>query len=146
MQDTAAKGASQDTDSKTCESAASGASAPRVVGLIADLLFGSQIKECALAAGASYVSVRTLSEIKGLIEDGVRSIWVINLMAQPSGGPSLVDEALMLLISRNAELLCYAPHVAEDRIAWATKAGAKSVVPRGAAVVALKRLIDQALS
>jgi hypothetical protein len=118
----------------------------KVNGVICDLVFGSQVSGAITSIGLPYRAFRALHDIEHDLEKtdpgkAGEVLWIVNLAAKTATEPNIVDAALPRLIASGAHVVCYAPHVEEARMAWASGIGAKIVVPRGALISTIGELM-----
>jgi len=98
---------------------------PRLVAAIPDLMAAVRIGEAARAAGLA-LAVVDGDAWDAALADPVPSGAVVDLTA-----PGAIDR-IASAVARGVPVLAYGPHVDGDRLAAATAAGARRVVPRGA--------------
>jgi CheY-like chemotaxis protein len=117
---------------------------PRVLALVDDLMFLSRIREAARAAGADVGTVRSADALVQGVRDGARLVLV------DADSPRLPwREALASLRTEGPHpgvpVVAFFSHVHSDHANAAREAGCDQVVPRGAFVQQLPRLLEGAL-
>lgn len=96
--------------------------------LVADLLWDSKIRSAAAAARVPVRRVRSWSDLQALLTGpGVRAV-LIDLEAEGAG--EVVFHARELA-ERGVSSLAWGPHVAEETLEQARRAGIGHVIPRG---------------
>ncbi len=113
-----------------------------VLAWAADLMAGARIRGAAQATGTTVKLVRGGEELLASAAAEAPRLVVVDLEAR--GDPASVIARLKADPATAAiPVLAYAPHVREDAIAAARAAGAERVLPRGAFVRDLPRLLAE---
>jgi CheY-like chemotaxis protein len=116
---------------------------PRVLALVDDLMFLSRIREAARAAGLEVQSVRRPDALVDAVRDGGRLVLVdadSPRLPWADALASLKAEGLLPGIP----VVAFFSHVHSDHADAAREAGCDRVVPRGAFVQELPRLLEGA--
>ncbi len=111
-----------------------------------DLMVASRIAGAAAPIPATVESMGPAAEPKG----GPYDVIVVDLQAAGRGAAELVARAKSLAEAqahlRPAKIVAFGPHVAVDRLAEATAAGADLVVTRGEALQSLAAVVNRVRS
>ena len=107
-----------------------------VVALVMDLMFGSRVRGAAPGA----VLARSPDALLEAVGPGTRLI-LVDLQA---AGALDALRGLAQSKATAARVVAWGPHVMEDALSAAREAGADDVMPRGAFVKALGRLVAEA--
>lgn len=117
-----------------------------VYGVVCDLVFGSQIQEAVIASGLSYRAFRSSADALAQLSSDQPAqeqvLWVVNLAAKSNSEPEIVEAVLPPLLTSACTVVCYAPHVEEARMEWASGIGAQHVVPRGSLIRTMGELLS----
>ena len=127
--------------------AAGATTAPRIVVLISDLMFGSKVREVLNAAGMKGEFVASPGAVAAALCGPAVSAGAFTspgLLIVDLGDPRIGPvEAIREAVSRGIPVLAYGSHVDEAAFAAARQAGATRVVPRSMFSARLPELIAE---
>jgi CheY-like chemotaxis protein len=116
---------------------------PHVIAVVDDLMFLSRIREAARGAGVEIRSARTPKEVLEAARDGGRLVLVdadSSRLPWAAAVSALRAEGSLAAVT----VVAFLGHVHVDHAEAARRAGANRVIPRGAFVQELPRLLAAA--